>query len=1016
MPTDGRKDKNHKRKSKGSIDAGEDSITSSGSATEEKGAKKRSGVFSGLFSRNKDKKERKSGSFSSAGGGDDSSMLARNSEDIENYKQREAAAAGAAGHISGAASPSSVTGMGRTVQERDRAQQEAYSRQFLGNGSSRSSAQESFTARNGSGKPRPGSLMGTPNTVPMLNVMRLFAGDDIESDATFKTVLLNDLTSTRDLMRQAMQRFRLPQVPGGYVLTVKSLEGIERSLGEDECPLKVFDSLSEMGPEAHTMPSVKRSSVGSISSISSNLSLNPAIARAHDDFSDDHAVKFYLRRRLGSEFSPNNVAQASAARIGQAQAVGASADAHGDRWSQASASMTPSSSISGTSTDGTVSLSPTARFALRLLIFPSDLPDGLVFDPQTPALVPESVLAERGPNGAVAADGVEQRYREKVLSLPRNATVAEVIESGLDRFGIAEGVVEGGDDVEDRTTRRRSKPRVKYGLAVEVRRVQQQQRQERPLAPTSKVLDAFPAPPLFRSAPTSNKRRSADSTMLLSMAEEQLRPEDPVFILRVVGANGNASRQHGGLGHGHIQGHHYPGKSNVRSLSPSEGRLADRQDQRRQEELSNVRAPVSAEPTPRSLIAAQRAAAQERKAAVLGAQRNDQQGVDLYLVNDAKIRSSRSLEGKVRYSYLPGLAGSEELDISAIVEDVLADQESQGGSSSLRPTGPWRDPSTTTLNSFQSAPSTPIAQSPIELSEANIDYVGGSHGSATAPLSVAGKTTNRNAAQGGANRDLLEGFVRNTQNSESTIEHRIDQVLSRVAGGGATTTPTLGKGGSAKAPSSVKGPTGRQASGGSSTTTGTHRQDQSSFGSEELSSSMQDSPRSASTNPTPVSTLGIGGAGIGTGVGALVVGSGAGLSAGRSLSPRSRSAPGSTRIAHSTPAAYIPSDDFGLDHLYTIVDAAMRRDPKKYTRVVVQPPQSSSGSATPPSSKHNSTVMTLAPRREPFRSQVAGLFGPNEDVTMAHASSRAVYGPIKGQLDRIEDGLDSLLLDVQRLL
>lgn len=1005
MPVDARRDsKGYKRKSKGSIDVGEDSINSTGSS-EDKSGKKRSGVFSGLFSRNKDKKERKSGSFSSAGGGDDS--IGRNSEDIEAYKARESAAAAAAANAnanahlnSGVVSPPS-TGMGRTVQERDRAQQEAYSRQFLGAsnaGNSRSSSGQdsSFTGRNHSGKPRPGSLMGTPNTVPMLNVLRIFAGDDVDSDSTFKTVLLNDSTSTRDLMRQATQRFRLPQVSGGYVLTVKSLEGIERSLGEEERPLQVFDSLSEMDPEhtSATMPSVKRSSVGSISSISSNLSLNPAVARANQDFGDDHAVKFYLRRRFDGGSNINR------AGVGAGQGSmdsGFSGQQVGSPYGPPSLGS-PSGQGPGSSTDSAPGVSPVARFALRVLIFPGDLPDGTVFDPQTPALIPATVLAERRSSGLVAAETVEQRYREKILSLPRNATVAEVIEGGLDRFGIAEGVVEGGDDVEDRTTRRRSKPRVKYGLTVELR-----QRQERALPPNSKVLEAFPHAPVFRAPPVSNKRRSADSSLLISMAEEQIRPEDPVFILRIVGGNGNAVRHH---------------KPTVRSLSPTEGRLADRQEQRRQEELSNVRTgggPSSssssltatdassltpttsgAGATPRSLIAAQRAAAQERKAAVLGAQRNDQQGVDVYLVNDAKIRSSRSLEGKVRYSYLPGLAGSEELDISAIVEDVLADQNSSSSTDTLkRPSVPFRDPSSTTLNSFQSAPSTPLAQSPIELSEANLEYptsLGAGGSSTTAPLSfgnksVKGSTSTASLDSSRSNKDLLEGFVRNPQTSENSIEHRIDQVLSRVAGGGTANT-------SAK----TKAASGRQASAGSS---GTHR-DQSSYGSEEMSSTLQDSPRSASTNPTPVSMMA---AGAAAGVGALVVGS----ASTNSLRSRGTSNTHLAGTQSSGPAAYIPSDDFGLDHLYTIVDAAMRRDPKKYTRVV----RPLSGSDSP---RHSQTVLTLAPQSKPLRAEVAGLFPPSMGNRFDYNKMGGAISANKNSLDSIEDGLDRLLADVQRVL
>jgi len=59
--------------------------------------------------------------------------------------------------------------------------------------------------------------------------------------------------------------------------------------------------------------------------------------------------------------------------------------------------------------------------------------------------------------------------RRKVFMFPRKITVAEVTELGLERFGIQEGVVDGGDEVEDKTTRtakRRSGSRVWYVLMV----------------------------------------------------------------------------------------------------------------------------------------------------------------------------------------------------------------------------------------------------------------------------------------------------------------------------------------------------------------------------------------------------------------------------------------------------------------------------------------------------------------------------------------------------------------------
>ncbi|WP_431002908.1 hypothetical protein, partial [Klebsiella pneumoniae] len=137
---------------------------------------------------------------------------------------------------------------------------------------------------------------------------------------------------------------------------------------------------------------------------------------------------------------------------------------------------------------------------------------------------------------------VEQRFREKVLSLANNATVAEVIETGLDRFGIMEGVVEGGDDVGDRSSRRKTRGRIQYGLTVDTSRGGPAQ--EKSLAPNSKIIDAYAVPPIFKTS-TAMKRRSTDSAMLLNMAEEQIRSDDPVFVLRAVSSHAHAHGKHG---------------------------------------------------------------------------------------------------------------------------------------------------------------------------------------------------------------------------------------------------------------------------------------------------------------------------------------------------------------------------------------------------------------------------------------------------------------------------------------
>ncbi len=93
----------------------------------------------------------------------------------------------------------------------------------------------------------------------------------LQTEALFKTVLLNSSMSSEELVKQAIQRFRLPvgEDVTDYYLTVKGLAGSSAVLRPEEKPLVVFETLAEA---ALDLPKVKRSSVGSISSIASNLS------------------------------------------------------------------------------------------------------------------------------------------------------------------------------------------------------------------------------------------------------------------------------------------------------------------------------------------------------------------------------------------------------------------------------------------------------------------------------------------------------------------------------------------------------------------------------------------------------------------------------------------------------------------------------------------------------------------------------------------------------------------------
>jgi len=295
--------------------------------------------------------------------------------------------------------------------------------------------------------------------VPDLSVIRVFAGENVQTEATFKTVLLNTSTTSADLVRQAIQRFRLPagEDEKDYYLTIKQVEGSSAVLLASENPLGVFETLVEAAME---LPKVKRSSVGSISSVASNLSMHPAIRKlSMNDFTDDSAVKFYLNRKSDDSVDGSLVGDDGEEIL--------TADMSVD--SEASRSQNLSSlGISPNNVNADRFSSPSFRFALQLVIYPDDLPDDMVFDPLTEAIVFKHTLRDRSQASIGSSPGISQSMRRKVFMFPKNVTVAEVIEVGLERFGILEGVVDGGDEVEDKLTKRRSSVRVRYGLTVDI--------------------------------------------------------------------------------------------------------------------------------------------------------------------------------------------------------------------------------------------------------------------------------------------------------------------------------------------------------------------------------------------------------------------------------------------------------------------------------------------------------------------------------------------------------------------
>ncbi|KAG2103010.1 hypothetical protein BD769DRAFT_1696205 [Suillus cothurnatus] len=471
-----------------------------------------------------------------------------------------------------------------------------------------------------SSRPRPGSIVLSPTAdgqgvgVPELSVIRVFAGKHLQTEATFKTVLLNASTTSADLV-----------------------EGSSAVLLPEEKPLGVFESLVEAAME---LPKVKRSSVGSISSVSSNLSMHPAIKKlSMNDFSDDSVVKFYLNRRRDDADDSATTEEGDET----VQADTSHDAAEGSNTSASGVNVTPDRFSS-----------PSYRFTLQLVIHPEDLPDDMVFDPVTEAIVFKNTLRDRTHSTSSISSGVSQGQRRKVFTFPKNVTVAEVIELGLERFGILEGVVDGGDEVEDKMTKRRSTSKVRYGLTADVGG------QERELSPSSRVTDAYTRPPIFRRV-QEGKRRSIDSAQLLGSIDD-VHIDDPVFILRrAISYRTSSSRHRMSAPLDEIALQHF--RDSVSGSSLSSDNQTSGTEEVKPRQLSR-----------QEIIAAQRAASRANQKAILSAQMNSLRGVDVLLPGNAMIRSSRYDSGdKMRYSYVQD---GESFDISDIVEQEFCEGNS----------------------------------------------------------------------------------------------------------------------------------------------------------------------------------------------------------------------------------------------------------------------------------------------------------------------------------------------------
>lgn len=180
------------------------------------------------------------------------------------------------------------------------------------------------------------------------------------------------------------------------------------------------------------------------------------------------------------------------------------------------------------------------------------------------------------------------------------------------------------------------------------------------MAPSSKIIDAFPRPPQYRTPDRQNptsKRRSLDAAQLLGTLDD-VRPDDPVFVLRRATSYRNSTsrrRSSAPLDEIALQKLHRESSSSYGSDPQS---LFDdhKHDHKHKQ------------PSRQEIIAAQRAATRATQRAIVSASTNSVRGMDVLLPGNAMLRSSRYEVGdRMRYSYVE--PDGETYDISDIIEE-----------------------------------------------------------------------------------------------------------------------------------------------------------------------------------------------------------------------------------------------------------------------------------------------------------------------------------------------------------
>lgn len=184
------------------------------------------------------------------------------------------------------------------------------------------------------------------------------------------------------------------------------------------------------------------------------------------------------------------------------------------------------------------------------------------------------------------------------------------------------------------------------------------------------MLDAYPRPPVFKTIDKRNSDSRRRSGEHMFGQQDDVRPEDPAFILRraVAYRQTSRSRLSASLDDVALQHLHKERRAAEAAAAEPDGAAptVTVEDHSHNRSLSR-----------QELIAAQREASRANQRAMLSTNTNTERGVDVTLPNRAVLRSQRLDTGssdtpEMRYSYVD--TDGETYDVSDIVREEWQDQ------------------------------------------------------------------------------------------------------------------------------------------------------------------------------------------------------------------------------------------------------------------------------------------------------------------------------------------------------